>query len=116
MRWLCHHRLSHAVALVLLLWTAVDLSNSSLCSLDNESLVGVTGAGLILTVRADDSLPVDAPFHVDDCFCCSHCVEPSLHPSVTVVMDIVVRDPLPAGMAPVGFGSPLYHPPHVSLQ
>lgn len=63
--------LARAVALVFLTWTVVDLTNSSLCALDQE---GSQQACTAVAPHFCDVPPSSAPVHIDDCFCCSHCV------------------------------------------
>ena len=103
------------VVAVLLLWTAADITSSNLCALDQD--VPLTALALGLTADPS-STPVDpvapeAPSHVDDCFCCSHCVEvqelgPRLS-SVRLSSDVDV----PPLASPRIFGVRLYHPPLV---
>ena len=115
MRWWRHSRLVHAVAMLLLLWTAADLSNASLCALDNEGTSPFpvsTGA----TLSSDSQVPAQAPQHIDDCFCCSHCVDvKALAPAALATPADAKRTPSVLA-APRLFGSRLYHPPLSSLQ
>ena len=96
--------------MVILMWTAVDLANASACSLDNEALPGTAHSFLIgaAALGADGSV---TPVHIDDCFCCSHCVK---------VQAIVIPDAVPRATAsyqpppqrsPLVFASVFYHPP-----
>ena len=68
-----------AVAILLLVWTAADLTDAGLCALDQEG----TGAPLpthttvIRGVPGGYDNPGSRSAHVDDCFCCSHCVDSS---------------------------------------
>lgn len=120
MRWWRHSALSRAVALVFLLWTAADLSNANLCALDNEDSLPISavpvGAGSALHVGTTPPPPEPASAHIDDCFCCSHCV------NVTTLLpaDVATLASRPKTLldlpAPRIFGSPLYHPPLSSLQ
>lgn len=116
MRWWRKSRLVQAVVMLLLLWTATDLSNASLCALDNEGKNAVSfGANATLS---DDSDSSDAPApdqtpqrHIDDCFCCSHCVEHQAFARAAVVMPVKMQRPPMVLAAPRLFGSPIYHPP-----
>lgn len=113
MRWWRHSRLVHAVAMLLLLWTAADLSNASLCALDNEGTGSFpVSTGASLQDSSDTDVPAQAPQqHIDDCFCCSHCVDVQvLSPSKVIVRVDLRHAPLVLA-APHSFGSPLYHPP-----
>ena len=58
--------LMRAAAVLLLLLVSLDLSNPALCALDTEK-------GATAGTESDHESP-RAP-HVDDCFCCSHCVD-----------------------------------------
>lgn len=113
-RW-SRKRLARAVTMVLLLWTAVDLTNSSLCALENEDTRSSAPAVPGSTARDQDSssrIPQQpATPHIDDCFCCSHCVEvQGLVPALASMP--VNRDVPPIVLAaPRLFGSRLYHPP-----
>ncbi len=68
-------------AFVLLGLVAIDLGAPSLCALD-QAAVSEFGETSTATAPEDfDTAP--PPVHLDDCFCCSHCVHPSqaLHPT-----------------------------------
>ena len=99
--------------MLLLLWTAADLSNASLCALDNEGQEVVSlSAHATLSDGSDAPAPDQTPQrHIDDCFCCSHCVDVQAFAPSTLVMPVELqRTPLVLA-APRLFGSPLYHPP-----
>lgn len=101
--------------MLLLLWTAVDLSSASLCALDNEAQDVVPFAADAQLQDGELPLaPVPAPpAHIDDCFCCSHCVEVQPFAPAMVVMTVGERRPPLFVAVPRPFGSPLYHPPLV---
>lgn len=102
------------VALVLLVWTAVDLTNSGLCALDNEAAAAPSAATTTIAAAGWDAgagLPQQDRVHVDDCFCCSHCVDVSAIFPTTVVSPVTVLHTALVVPAPRIFGSPLYHPP-----
>ena len=68
-------RIARTFAVALLLWTAVDLGNPTLCALDTPVDARAAGAAMH---AADLARPVGVPpIHVDDCFCCSLHVRPS---------------------------------------
>jgi hypothetical protein len=102
---------------VLLLWTAADLTNADLCALDNEGSVESTAAGDVLRAPDQGRLPGrtrPAP-HVDDCFCCSRCVEPG-EIAIPAVVHVVRRDVrVVAFRLPRTDPAPVYHPPLVLL-
>ena len=114
MRWWRNSRLARVVAAVILLWTAADLTNASLCALDSDELGSAYVAGLSPTIGSSDTTdgtPLQSGRHVDDCFCCSHCVDvQALVPGV-VAEPIARREPPRDVAVPDGFGFPLYHPP-----
>jgi|SRR3990172_8188725 len=115
MCWWRHSRLAQTVAMILLLWTAADLSNASLCALENEgtgfSSVGTTAEQIVDT--SSSRAPVPAPAHIDDCFCCSHCVDVQVLLPATLAMPVDLQQTPLVLAAPRIFGSPLYHPPLV---
>lgn len=112
--------MSRAVVFTILLWTAADLSNVSLCALDNEDASATAALasadGVVLQAPSDAGVPLAPASHVDDCFCCSHCVEVAV--IIPAQASAVASSPRPALVRaePRIFGSPLYHPPKFSLQ
>ncbi|MGE4055804.1 MAG: hypothetical protein AB7F99_13480 [Vicinamibacterales bacterium] len=110
-------------AVLLLVWTGVDLSADAtgwgLCALDEAREHDVAGA--MAALRIDDAAdgsgeaPNEPSAHFDDCFCCSHCVNwtsaslplEALH-ALEPVRELETRIKPP-------FRSPLYHPPLVLL-
>lgn len=74
MRLLKRSALARGLALVLLMWTAVDLTNTSLCALDQEDSQPRHACTTLAPHFCDVQPSSSAPVHVDDCFCCSHCV------------------------------------------
>lgn len=99
--------------MLLLLWTATDLSNASLCALDNEGKDAVSlGANATLSDSSNAPAPDQAPQrHIDDCFCCSHCVEYQAFARAALVTPVKMQRPPMVLAAPRLFGSPIYHPP-----
>lgn len=115
MRWWRHTALSRAVAFAILLWTAADLSNASLCALDQEGAGARPSASdtVIRCVAAGHDNPASRPGHIDDCFCCSHCVDAS-------VFAMLDDRPLRLGVIHPGLTSALHslagavdHPPQL---
>ena len=108
--------LVRAVVVVLLAWTAIDMTNAWLCQLDNEGSVAVLFGDEASSISGAGSLPASpaAPpsaAHVDDCFCCSHCVRPGLRAPIPAPLAIVrVTAPL-AVQAIQSASDPLDHPP-----
>ena len=108
-------RLASVIVAVLLLWTAADLTNPGLCALDNEH--DTVSASLGTVASASPELPMGNPTgprpHVDDCFCCSHCVDLQLFAPVFAAT-MIESDSTPLVLpATYNFGASLYHPPLV---
>jgi hypothetical protein len=103
-------------ATVLLLWTAIDVMAPGLCALEREHEENaVSAASADETAAPDRALPptndsTSAP-HVDDCFCCSHCVDiwrlDAVGAPADLVQRFVVHEQRPADFIP----PPPYHPP-----
>jgi hypothetical protein len=112
MRWWRRSRLARAVVMILLLWTAADLLDTSLCALDNEMTGSApTASGSLVRYEPPDSEPFQPSQHVDDCFCCSHCVAlQSLLPPTFTAQIVFRYSPLDVS-APRTSGARLYHPP-----
>lgn len=110
-----HSRVGRIVALVLLLWTAADLTNTGLCALESEGAldaVSLTSA-TALSNPSDTSAPrgTTSQGHIDDCFCCSHCVEFQAEPPAPTAM-VRASAPVPLLVpSPRLFGASVYHPP-----
>lgn len=110
MRWWRHSGLLYAFAVFLLFWTATDLINPSLCALDNQAGVPISSTST-LKDHSTSPGPNQAPGHIDDCFCCSHCVDVQPPALVMRALQAVFRYPV-TGLGVVRiFGVPLYHPP-----
>jgi len=64
-------------AIAILLQTGVDLSSAAVCALDGGRLPAVQqgAGGTLVSESGGDAGQPAAPAHVDDCFCCSGCVE-----------------------------------------
>lgn len=88
------HPIVRVIVLVLLTWTAVDLLAPQLC--------------------AAEASHASASASVDDCFCCSHTVQPVLQ---AVILPDVSPVELPAAKSEspsAGVVRPLFRPPLVS--
>jgi hypothetical protein len=109
--------LVRAVALTLLAWTALDLTNIHLCALDaasSERTIVVDGRAPGGAITANTPDPGSPRSGADDCFCCSHCVD---------VCQTLMR-PAPMMLAqaaqelheflPPASGHGLFHPPQLS--
>lgn len=102
---------SRAIAWLFLAWVGIDLGYPSLCALDQENPLNLAVATSVDAASPDGTTPVP-PAHIDDCFCCSHCVDVSSIAS-SVPLWSVVFVPLPIDRAPFPSGYPPYHPPRV---
>lgn len=113
MRSVVARRLVHVVALLLLLWTATDLTSPSLCALDDEGTSQTTASDdLSMQDGSSPAGPRPAlPPHIDDCFCCSHCVDvPAMARELhTSTIDLEHEALLSRKLHNAGV--PLYHPP-----
>lgn len=105
-------KLIRATAWLFLAWTAVDLGVPSLCALDQESQPPrvYSSSPRMDAPSTNETIP-DAPVHVDDCFCCSHCVNVSPILSLDALA-LVRSDPnqLADGVR-IPAAYPPYHPP-----
>jgi hypothetical protein len=105
-------------ATVLLLWTAIDMMAPGLCALEREhddaavAAAAATGAVAVALEGAlppaDDSTSVP---HVDDCFCCSHCVDMWRLDAVAAPADLVQHFVVREHRAVDNVPPPPYHPP-----
>ena len=110
-------RLARLAAVVLLAWTGVDLIATQLCAAD--SVVLATGSSGAVTIQPDASSESDPTrgtprAHVDDCFCCSHCVNVVLPEPVLDITRNARRALASRVGVPLADGHPLYHPPQLS--
>ena len=118
MAWWRHSRVVQTMAVLLLLWTGTDLANPGLCALDREQeelLLATdepTAAGVDTRTTAPAPLAPESP-HVDDCFCCSHCVEATVIVTRLWSAPVSGRLDAPVLLEPRIFGLQLYHPPLV---
>jgi hypothetical protein len=104
--------LARVVAIVFLTWTAVDLTNANLCALDQE---GAQPRHACTTVAPHfcDVQPSSAPVHIDDCFCCSHCVNAVALVSLSEAAMFVHLLPPERAAALRLLSSPPDHPPQL---
>ena len=112
MWWCCRGPLAKAVSILLLFWTAADLSVPSLCALDNEG----TNQAVVTTTEAFSvdgatGMPAPTPGHVDDCFCCSSCVDVQWAAAATIAPPCELQQTHLLLPLPRIFGSRLYRPP-----
>ena len=106
--------LARVVVLALLAWTAVDLSDMTLCALDRESTPrheASPDSCTLSSAKRDNS--GSETRHIDDCFCCSHCVNASL--VVSLVQDSSLLGLIRFASASHTRSAPhaLYHPPQL---
>ena len=104
--------LVRATAWLFLAWTAVDLGVPSLCALDHEpERPRIYSSSALMDARSSNETSPDAPVHVDDCFCCSHCVNVTPMHCPEILTIARTDTALPSDSAPVAAGYPPYHPP-----
>jgi len=110
-----HSRVARFTVALILAWTAIDISNSWLCSLDGEALPrAATSAAIIVADTGEQpDLPLPAAAHIDDCFCCSHCVQPGVFEPVDVRLNVLADAGLPPPSFPRSSASSLDHPPQL---
>ena len=103
--------LARVTALVLLAWTAIDLTATQVCPA--EGVVPAVAVGELMLAALPGTVPANPgqPSHIDDCFCCSHCVNVSELQSITVIGAITAWQSAPAVRILIADGHPLYHPP-----
>ena len=105
-------KVAQVTAWLLLVLTAVDLRLPAFCALDQRRppASDVSAARFDESHSPDNSTP-PSPVHIDDCFCCSHCVNVTAIPPLEILTTVRLDLPLPADMVPVAAGYPPYHPP-----
>ena len=103
---------ARVAAWFLLALVALDLGNPSLCALDQESQPKPVSAATNLESRSPEGTPT-SPAHVDDCFCCSHCVDVAAVMAPATLSLALNNVPLPADRLPFSAAYPPYHPPKV---
>jgi len=99
-------------AIALVLWAGVDMTNPSLCALDNEraTCAPVSRTMLKADWRAHPDGNAARP-HIDDCFCCSHCLEPGQIVAPDAVTALADRLPAVATQPRFQDLPAVYHPP-----
>ena len=110
MVWVRLRTTARTVAWVLLAWVAVDLGVPNLCALEREQGFAISGSSTAVAPDDGGGIPI-APPHVDDCFCCSHCVDVTQVSGATAPPLADTRVVLPPAAIPFPFGLSLYHPP-----
>lgn len=109
-------RIHRFVVLLILAWTALDLGYPVLCSLDREQIGSTYFAQDVIGASSSSSSEKPAtPGHVDDCFCCSHCVTFTDVTSAQRTMGTVRQQKIDPPTAPLFRAFPIYHPPQLSL-
>jgi hypothetical protein len=114
-------------ATVLLLWTAIDMMAPGLCALEREhddvsvaaaaDAAGASddAAGVTARVALDEALPPAGDStpatHIDDCFCCSHCVDVWRLDAVAAPADLIQRFVVHDQRVVDNVPPPPYHPP-----
>ena len=99
-------------AILLLAWTALDLTATQLCAADNRPWA-LNEPAPEDVAGPSSSTPVPQG-HIDDCFCCSHCVNVALLVPLRATPLTTACDPSLDTRVPSGDGCPLFHPPQLS--
>jgi hypothetical protein len=102
-------RTGRIFALLLLVWTAVDLVDHSLCGRGE----GGPEAGTVALVGQPSPGHASQPSHIDHSFCCSHTVDVQTPFRIALTFDAVGLQPLEAPALPLASPDDLYHPPLV---
>ena len=111
MRSTSFRKASRVVAWLFLAWVTVDLGFPSVCALDQEGrLIPLSVQSAVGAATSGDTVPAP-PAHIDDCFCCSHCVNVTAIAGPPVIEWIDLHVTLPADRVPYPRGYPSYHPP-----
>lgn len=92
--------LTRCLVLSLLTWTAADLLFPSLCALDSEQAQSAS------SVPDDESSPPQ-----DDCFCCSHNVDPVPMGSLALLEVLKASAEAPRVERPIAVARSIFHPP-----
>ena len=101
------HQIASVAAAVILAWTAADLGR--ICPLDEE------GFPSPVEQSSQDQLPTGSEdVHFDDCFCCSHCVRPSVSFSLIQGTQIQPFDFAVRWDAPSVTPRDFFHPPKLT--
>lgn len=99
------------VAIVLLLWTAIDIAVPNLCASDRAL---IPDAQLIMT-SAQPSASHDSPgsrfISDDDCFCCCSHIVPTSHFVMATSLQVAPAEAEVACSRTDGLPTSLYHPP-----
>jgi hypothetical protein len=104
---------ARAFAVLLLAWTTVDLCGG-VCIHDHEPIAaslpgGPSGARSVEVAGSyGGNCPLTGP---DDCFCCSHYVQPQVRYQVVPAYTFVAGVEAASVSPPQVSSSPLYHPP-----
>lgn len=107
-------RLTLLVALVILAWTALDLTNSALCALEQEQFSPSAGDNFAFSISLESEGTVPPiQNHVDDCFCCSHCVTVVDVTPASWQSALARRASVVPVSTPVLRTFPVYHPPQI---
>lgn len=98
------------VAWLFLAWVTVDLGFPSVCALDQDQLIPASFTSSVDVPAPADTAPA-SPAHIDDCFCCSHCVNVTAIAGPLVINRIDLRVTPATVRLPHARGYPSYHPP-----
>lgn len=108
------YQLGRTASLVLLALAMLDLVAPGLCQLDKEQYAAASAFGAATATVAQDTQSVPSTSgHVDDCFCCSRCVDLEPMPPVRhLVSSVYYPTPGPLALPPAPAPA-LDHPPQL---
>ncbi len=105
---------SHLVTMLLLAWTAACMVNPELCALDQEGLQFSGGLSADAT-ETTTPWPSEDEVHVDDCFCCSHHIEPGFGFRVPEMMQPHEQAVFSPSGRPHAVPASLFRPPQLPV-
>lgn len=105
---------SRVVTMLMLAWTAACIANPELCALDQEGLR--FSSALSTDAReTTSSWPSEDEVHVDDCFCCSHHIEPGFVFRVPDMMRPLEQAVFTPSGRPHAVPATLFRPPQLPV-
>jgi hypothetical protein len=112
-----HSKLAKLVVFALLSFTALDLGGDAVaypfCDSDLERALEVTGS-VELAGNHESGGSNSAAVHIDDCFCCSRCVEFSSSFTFSASGQTIPREPVTTVSSSLVLAYEFYRPPRLS--
>ena len=101
-------RVGRVFAIVLLVWTTVDLIDHNVCVTHAAPAPGARGT--VIGYSAEGPSPLQAP-QADHSFCCSHTVDVRTPFRLALTLGVIGLAPENCPLLPFHDSSGLYHPP-----